>query len=75
MFVCIFMFTDYIGELYAEVVLMRVTYPSYKKANDAQKDFMQTVPEPVSKTAGDVDKAAVIAQHRPRFAPGPSTST
>ena len=44
-------------------------YQSYKKAEAAQEAFNLSVPQTLSKSAGNVDKGAVVAQHRPRFTP------
>lgn len=63
--------TDYISELYEEVVLLREAYPSYQKAKAALKQFSQTVPPTLSKSAGGIDKAAVVAEHCSKLTPAP----
>ncbi|KAL8565477.1 hypothetical protein ACOMHN_049454 [Nucella lapillus] len=47
---------NYMNDLFEEVVLLRLTYPSYKRAKEAQQEYRQTVPLHLSQTAPHVDK-------------------
>ena len=59
--------SDYIKKLCKEVVSLRLDNSSYEKAKAANQPYMATVPLPLSRSAGAVNKEDVVAAHRSRF--------